>query len=209
MMKNVNGKLVFGIIVALLLVQAAAQATLTPLILPESSLWQGGRIYDHEADEGIYAYVEYAVYDTKAAGYHNQMDGLTDGFPNPGDGRYIYAYQVFNYGSAELLPITAFQLIGGDSSAADGINAMNDGQGSIMPIEKGPSLKWKFANGVFSADKHSAFLAFSSDIGPVAGDFKLLTLSNWGEDPPTTPEPATLAMLAAGAVGLLRKRRNN
>jgi hypothetical protein len=51
-------------------------------------------------------------------------------------------------------------------------------------------------------------MVLSSDKGPVKGDFKLTTQDNGDALPtPETPEPATLAMLAAGAVGLMRKRK--
>jgi hypothetical protein len=191
----------------LLLVQATAQAA---YYLPESSFWQGARFYDQG---GIYAYVEYAVYNTAASSYHNAFDGLTDGFINPGSGQYIYAYQVSNLGS-ELEPIAIFELLGGNSSAADGIGSQDDGYGGLLPLNDGESFEWRFLNGIFTADEHSAFMAFSSDNAPITGSFRLSTLDEYGDEPPINggsgsgdvPEPAVAALLAVGIIRFAVRR---
>jgi hypothetical protein len=215
--KEVNVKnRVFGFsglfIILLLLCCSAAQAAYTPLYLPESSLWQGSRVYD---EDGIYAYVEYAVYDSSDTlnGYHNTLDGLTDGFPNPGDGTYIYAYEIRNLGSqTSQLPVMAFRIIGGDPANASGMGHVDDG--GIAPTDSPKSTDsaflWKFDNGFLEVGTHSAFLVFSSDSGPVAGAFTFANLGDNGPPPPvndsSTPEPASLALLAAGAVTMLTRR---
>jgi len=187
-----------GLITVLLLLQATVKAG---SYLPESSLWQGARNYDKN---NVSAYVEYAVYDTESGNYHNALDGLIDGFINPGSGRYIYAYQAFNLGS-DLPPIATFELLGGNPSLADGIGSQNDGHNGLIPSNDGESFFWLFKNGIFVVDKHSAFMVFSSNAGPVAGDFKLTT--EYGDEPPVNaPEPATAALLAVGAYMGLRKR---
>jgi len=196
-------KLAFwGLLAVLLLMPMTVQAG---IFLPEGSFWQGGRNYDKD---GVQAFVEYAVYDTGSNAYLNELGKIA----NPGTGQYLYAYQVFNSGS-DLLPITAFELLGGNPALASGIGSQNDGQGGIVPTNDGASFVWKFANGVFVFREHSAFMVFSTDKGPVAGTFKLSTLTDYGDEPPVddgqndVPEPVTLALLAGGAVTLLTKRK--
>jgi hypothetical protein len=190
-----------GLFTVLLLLQATVKAG---YYLPESSLWQGARYYNQD---NVYAYVEYAVYNTASDNYHSVLDGLIDGFVNPGSGQYIYAYQVLNLGSSQP-PIAMFELLGGDPSLADGIGYQDDGHGGVIPFNDGESFVWRFENGIFVANKRSAFMVFSSDAGPVAGDFRLSTLGEYGDEPPVnTPEPATVALLAAGAWRLVRKEK--
>lgn len=192
-----------GLFTVLLLLQATVKAG---YYLPESSTWQGARYYNQD---NVYAYVEYAVYDTTVGNYHSVLDGLIDGFANPGSGQYIYAYQVLNLGSS-LPPIAMFELLGGNPSMADGIGYQDDGYGGVIPFNDGESFLWRFENGIFVANEHSAFMVFSSDGRPVAGDFKLSALDEYGDEPPVnTPEPATVALLAAGAWELIRRKKDS
>jgi hypothetical protein len=193
-----------GLFTVLLLLQATVKAG---YYLPESSLWQGARYYDQD---NVYAYVEYAVYDTASGNYHNTLGGL-DGFVNPGSGQYIYAYQALNLGTG-LPPIAMFELLGGDPSQASGIGSQDDGSGGLIPTNNGTSFIWTFTNGLFVVNEHSAFMVFSSDAGPVAGNFRLST--EYGDEPPVdglspdVPEPATVVLLAAGVWGLLRRKKD-
>ncbi|MBN1391573.1 MAG: PEP-CTERM sorting domain-containing protein [Sedimentisphaerales bacterium] len=208
-MKNKNIKKFnwFVLLTVLLSLQATAKAG---YYLPESSLWQGARFYN---ENNVDAYVEYAVYDTASATYHDTLDGLIDGFANPGSGQYIYAYQAINLGSS-LPPIATFELLGGNPSAADGIGSLDDGYGGLIPTNDGVSFLWRFDNGVFVANEHSAFMIFSSNSGPVAGSFKLSTLDEYGDEPPIdnlqtdVPEPATVALLAAGAWAIIIRKKD-
>jgi hypothetical protein len=194
---------ILGLFTAMLLLPTMVQAA---LILPGGSFWQGGRNYNQD---GVKAFVEYAVYDTTSDAYLNTSDKIT----NPGAGQYLYAYQVFDLGTA-LDPIAMFKLVGGNSTSASGIGSARDGTNvDIVPTNDGASFVWNFANGLFVVNKHSAFMVFSSNKGPVSGSFQLSTTpSDYGDDTPVdgdgdVPEPATMVMLAAGAIGLLAKRR--
>jgi hypothetical protein len=190
-----------GLFTVLLLLQATVNAG---YYLPESSFWQGARYYNQD---NVYAYVEYAVYDTASGNYHSTLDGLLDGFVNPGSGQYIYAYQVLNLGSG-LPPIATFELLGGNPSTANGIGSQDDGYGGLIPSNNGASFVWLFENGIFTVNEHSAFMVFSSDSGPIAGQIKLSTLAEYGDESPTNvPEPATIALLAAGTWGLVKRKK--
>jgi hypothetical protein len=209
MNQNCTKKFIWlGLLAVLLLSQAAVKAG---YYLPPSSLWQGSRFYNQD---NVYAYVEYAVYDTAAADYHSTRNGLIDGFPNPGTGQYIYAYQIINLGTS-LPPITAFSLLGGNPAVANGIGEQSDGSGGILPTNNGTSFTWKFDNGTFVVDAHSAFMVFSSDKGPIAGTLKLSSLTESGNEPPTNggnnpvPEPTTMAILASGVFGLLTRKKDS
>jgi hypothetical protein len=208
MMMKTRAIKLLGLLAVLLSLHTTAIAG---YFLPESSLWQGSRFYNQD---GVKAYVEYAVYDTAASDYENIFNGAKDCFVNPGSGQYIYAYEVYNQDSSNSLdPITTFELLGGNPSAADGIGSQNNGNGSIAATNDGDSFVWKFENAVFIGDKHSVFMVFSSDAKPKAGTLKLSTLTESGSEPPVnddsgnTPEPTTLAMLAVGATSLLARRK--
>jgi hypothetical protein len=208
-MKKINSnKLKFlGIVAAVLLLQTAANAG---YFLPKSSLWEGSRKY---TENGVNAVVEYAVYDTQADGYHNVLDGIINGFLNPGSGRFIYAYQIQNQNDdAQADPITSFELLGCNPALASGIGWQDDQHDGLTPINDHASFVWKWEGGVFIVDEHSAFLVFSSNNGPVEKSIKITTSADTGPGTPgpggnQAPEPATLILLATGVMGILRKRK--
>lgn len=200
MMKMVHKKIkVLGLFTVMLLLSTTVQATYVPTFLPVSNYnWEGRSNY---TQNGVNAIVEFAVYDTKAISF----PGI---FGDVGTGQYVYAYQAFNINASSTAEsIATFELLGGSPSAASGIGSRNDGQGGLVPTNDGASFVWKFENGVFVVNKHSALMVFSTNAKPKAGSFQLTTQDN-GDAPPTpnVPEPATFAMLAAGAIGLMRKQ---
>ncbi len=84
--------------------------------LPTSSFqggaWNGESTY---TDNGFQVLLQYAVYDT-LSGNEWVNDG---GYEAPGDGRYIYAYQVFNANS-DTQDIGYLKLFGAEGSALTG-----------------------------------------------------------------------------------------
>lgn len=207
MMKNKRERFnLFCIFAVLLLLGTAAQATYTSTYLPDGgAIKMGG--HDYTANN-MDAFVEFAVYDRQLATYQNTWD--------VGTGRYVYAYQVFT--ASDNPTMATFELLGYGGSPnpnpafASGIGSQRDGSGTDIVPTSNPSagdstFVWQFADGLFVASTHSAFLVFSSDYAPTRGDVKLTAADN-GDDTqiPGTPEPATLAMLLGGAAILLRKK---
>jgi len=203
--KKVNS---LGLLTVMLLLSTAAQATYDSTFLAASNYgnngWEGRRFYNQN---GVDAFVEYAVYDRNKINFPSI-------FGDVGTGQYIYAYQAFNINvSLTAESIMTFELlVTGKPSATSGITSKIDptdfsGKG-IETTHEIDTFKWTFKDGVFVYDKHSWLMVFSSNSGPVEGDFKLTTLDNGDAPPaPQTPEPATLALMAAGAIGLMRKRK--
>jgi hypothetical protein len=206
--------------VSALFVQNAAAA-----LLPYSSYYQG-RSYFSDADAGITGHVDFAVYDTWSA-YGNEWVGAD--FTAPGNGRYIYAYQVFN-DSASTTAIGAFTImgLGGIPHILVGIDTMT----SQNPWERFPLITegvepngtsvnigdpnssiptqatWKFwgpTGALLVADEYSWFLIFSSDNYWVRGQYRVQP--EGGFPITSNPEPATLALLGAGGAILLTKRK--
>jgi hypothetical protein len=172
--------------------------------LPDSQYWDGSRVFKQD---NVNAYVEYAVYERGLTG--NPFQGLGEAV---GTGNYIYAYEIKNLGGTDLPPIAMFELIGGDPQKATGIGSIKIVDSDIEAANNGGSFEWYFNGGYFIANEKSAFLVFSSDYGPVAGTFKISV--DAGDPPPVnggsetpTPEPASLALLAAGALGILRRTK--
>jgi hypothetical protein len=197
---RIQGKL-SGMLAVMLLLSAAVQATYTSTYLPVSNYgWEGRTYYTLN---GVNATVEYAVYDNKASQFPSLFSGV-------GTGQYVYAYQAFNTNfNSTAQAIATFELIGGNPAQASGIGSKDDGHSGIVPTNNGASFVWNFANGVFVVNEHSVLMVFSTNAKPKEGSCQLTTTLDNGDKPPTpeTPEPATMAMLAAGAIGLLTKRK--
>jgi len=194
-------KKLFPIATLLLLVAfEAAQATYMPIYLPASSFWQGARTYTFDE---VTARVEYAVYDTALSSFSNIFDHQEDHFVKPGSGRYIYAYQITP--QSGTLSISSFKVLG-SAAAASGIGTRADGIGGILPTNNGKSFVWNFEDGTLIVTKHSAFMVFSSNYGPVRGSVEFTAGEDKGNDPPTVPEPATMCLLSTGAIALLRRK---
>jgi len=201
------------LVVAGLFIQNAS-ATLA--YLPDSSYaadtWQGRRIY---RDNGFDVLVNFTVYDTEI--YPNEFIG-TDGFVNPGQGRYIYAYQIFSHPTADE-DITYFGIFGAettiDEATIDGLSSQDDEEGGVPTSDEYfdddlASVVWEFDWGVLIPSEHSYFLVFSSDYAPVVGDYEIRGVQEEGDIPiPEIPEPGTLTLLGlSGAAMFIRRRRS-
>ncbi len=208
--------LLSSLLVATLLAQNAG-ATLAPM-LPESSHYQGFVFYDEEIEPGpetgpggnLGGRIDFAVYDTET--YPNEFIGI-DGFTKPGNGRYIYAYQIFNdYQGFSDASVAYFAALGIDMAFVGDIDSQEDPEGGVEPSDQYFSTTdavWEFGTTNrdwinAGADGHSWFLVFSSDKDWVAGDYEIR-----GPEPSDfpVPEPTMLTLLGIGGAMLFKRRK--
>ncbi len=185
-----------------------ALATLLPL--PDSSyldgLWQDTLYYD---DDDFNLRIDFAVYDTLGG---NEIAEI-EGFETPGDGQYIYVYQVFQHIDEGYNEVAYFSILNLDGSAVNeslmqSTTALDDNNDGIAPnpliCENQGIWVWGGDIGYISTAQHSWFLVFSSDSAPIAGSYEVHAP---GDIPVPIPEPMTVALLGFGALTLLRKRK--
>jgi len=216
---------VFCLLSLLFVVMFASNAFAVLYELPNSSFqggaWNGESTY---SDNGFHAVVQYSVYDTDGgnelveAGYVTPEDGI-------GNGRYIYAYQVFNansdttkdIGYLKLFGAAGRTLTGGEMSGLigshkDPTNATEQGKkpssGEFDDTEK--KISWKFLSdsaggdfGVIGQGRHSYFLIFSSNSAPVWGNYEIKP----PQEGVPVPEPAMIVLFGTGGLILFRKPR--
>lgn len=173
----------------------------------EGNTWSGSSVYDAD---GLFALVEYSVYDT-LGGNEFETDG---GFTNPGQGQYVYAYEVFNHPTLSTKAISAFSLldivgVDIDASLMDGATAIDGGDGGEEPVSLEPTdatWKWDFFTGYIQGGERSWLLVFSSNASPVEGSYTF-------ETPPindniaVVPEPCTILLLTMGATLLINRKK--
>jgi hypothetical protein len=196
--------------VAALLVQNASATLIGSL--PDTSYldgqWYGSLIYE---DEGFNVLIEYAVYDT-LGGY--EIAGI-DGYQAPGQGRYIYAYQIFQHQAEGYEDVAYFRILDIDENPISealmqGTTALDDGAGGIAPTPLISQTQgvWTWGgseDGYISTSEHSWLLVFSSNSEPVAGKYEIKNPSD--DIPAPIPDPATLTLLGAGSAILFKRRR--
>jgi hypothetical protein len=210
-------------LLSLLFVSALFVQNAAATLLPYSSYYQGR---DYFSGAGVSGYVDFAVYDTEGL-YRNEWAGAN--YTAPGDGRYIYAYQVFN-DATSTDAIVAFTImgLGGIPHLLIGIDTMTSQNPwenyqliteGVEPTDTAVNIgdpnssiptqaTWKFwgsSDALLVADEYSWFLIFSSDSPWVEGDYEVRT--EGGSPITSNPEPATLALLGAGSAILLTKRK--
>lgn len=194
-----------------LLAVSAVWAGIDPTYLPSSTHYQGRHSFFVNEGNGsiLQGHLEFAVYDTQEqtlVGYEGQA-------------RYVYAYQVFNYASSTA-SLNYFALTGLNPAilGSTGIGSDNalggQNSGGIEPTDEkleetsqyGQAV-WNFANGTLIKSQRSWFLLLYSNHDYVTGSFEVKSTFNDEPPIPNTPEPATMALLACGAIWSLRSKR--
>ena len=184
--------------------------------------WQQGAVHagqssrQIDADGGPLAVrVDFAVFDTVA---NPDAWGGENGFDIPGDGQYVYAYQIFNDENLGTETLTAFSLLkeNGENisdAAIMGTGWENDMTGEdISPEDMPTASSWDF-NGFFIPGEHSSFLVISSDNTWVKGDYELgtyediLVPEDAADEPVLVPEPTSIILLISGSCMLFRNRK--
>ncbi len=217
--------LVLSSLLGAILFAQDARATVVRM-LPESSHYQGFVWYNEEVEPGpetgpgytVRGRIDFAVYDTEG---ENGNEFTAAGYDAPGDGQYIYAYQILNgfpYYSEDS--VAYFAALGIDMAYVEvyAIGSQEDPEEGIEPTDQyfsdededgvGEAV-WDF--GLFDEDlilagEHSWFLAFSSDMDWSRGDYEIR-----GPEPSDfpVPEPAMLTLFSIGGAMLLRRGKNN
>ena len=220
-----------------MLVSQASAATQT--LLPSSSLYDGYTYYGETItmQNGSTSYmqgrIDFAVYDTLGGNEwecgDDGVQGTDDDFANPGNGRYVYAYQIINdYEGYSEVAIQSFSIFGLNGAE---ISVFADSVGTEMDAQKGQeasgtdlsdtTVTWNFLHGTtdytIGIDEHSVFLIFSSDYSWTEGDYSLEAYdtefpvapgADGTADSNPTPEPVTIALLGFGSlIAFVRNKR--
>jgi len=199
------GKISFvGLFVVAVLFTADAPAT---LLLPDSSHYEGSTYYDIILVDGfLRGRIDFAVYDTLGG---NEF--LNAGYSAPGDGQFIYVYQIFNDYPLSDEAVAYFAILGIQGAPVDGIGAEEDPSTGVEPSDEyfTPSEGvWQFDGGLVYAGEHSWFLVLTSDTDWVPGEYQITTAED-NPFPVPIPEPGMLTLLAIGTAMIIKKRKNS
>ena len=195
----------FSLLLILVVLVQCAMATPTE-ILPASSYYEGRTHFD---SDGFKGYIDFAVYDTDGGNEFGAYNA-------PGEGRYIYAYQVFTDIAGAAIDYFAITGIGGgvDIDNSVDMGSEDDLAGGIEPDSEnfnGDHTKpmWEFDDGALFAGEHSWFLLLRSDHGPKIGGYEFVPSNDDDLIVPdlSAPEPATIAMLSIGGILALKRRK--
>ena len=194
--------------VATLFSQNASATLINLTYLPNSAFaeavgnWQGYRLYTGEEDD-FNVLVEFTLYDTQRPDRDQDEIDLANALATELDmtDQYIYAYQIWNhtFGTFQILDSEGNPI----NQVLDDIGFYDDGSDGIEPVNTSSAGVWWFAGNALIAGKHSWFLVFNSDFGPVPGTFTIESPS----DVPVVPEPAMIVLLGLGSALAMCTRR--
>lgn len=198
------------LMMALAVFAASAEGTLTFLPDSEMSEYNGYSTFDQN---GVSGRLEFAVYDTTLQDLA-ELDGMS-GYNGE---QYVYAYQIF---TTSVEAITSLALSGygaGTFTEADMDTSQTLGGEESYGYDAeswglfDDEAVWFFEGGVLVAYKTSYFLMVFSDYAPVMGSYEVNSSGSdpyvpGGEEATPTPEPATLGLLAVGALLSLRRKK--
>lgn len=216
------GTLLLLLVFTLVMSQSAlAFFSALPETSEELSNWYGYRDY---TGNGFDCSVYFSVYDRGTGGTSEFEDA---GYVAPEDGQFVYVYQVVNFGGdiGEFAVFALGEDIDMDGISEDNISAERDpyqAEGDDVTgnptnsewVDESKEVKWTFTgDSAIGANEHSWFLIFTSDFGPIKGDFTVAERPASQGDLPTSgsevPEPATAIILSSGLYIVRRLRRKN
>jgi len=207
---------------ALLLLVSVTHAGLAPSILPPSSHYQGqhDRSINLGSEGTLDIHLEFAVYrDETSSGGIDESQAIQDLTGHTGNSNYVYAYQIFCEQSSTAA-LTYFALTGinsaaiadiqNDISQAGSLNGTSSG--GVEPSNSGFNASvtkaiWEFDGGSIAQGERSWFLFLYSDYDWIKGDIQVKPLADDDIPIPGVPEPATLVLLACGALLSLKRRK--
>jgi len=198
-MKKHVGIYISSVVLVAALLCAEAAATLVPM-LPESSHYDGRLFYDLPSGDGfLRGRIDFAVYDTEL--YPDEYVG-GGGYPVPGDGRYIYAYQIFNDYESSDMAVEVFAILGIAEETVHSIGSEADPESGIEPtdayLDAGEGV-WQFQDALVYAGDHSYFLLMTSDNDWVEGNYRIeAPESDILPAPNTIPEPSLIILFGGG-----------
>jgi len=222
-------KIIFlGLFAAAILCVNVAEATFSR-VLPSSTHYQGFVYYNETVDHPLGGTVtlrgriDFAVYNRDNLQNGEETAFVDNYVATAGvseDDRFIYAYQIINdvdfYSDGDVGYFEVLGLLPDESTFSinpdlmNNTTAVDDGAGGVAPepVDSVEAGIWEWLdNLVEGGTDHSQFLLYSSVNDWVKGTYRM-DITQEG-DFPVAPEPATLAMLGAGSVMLLRRRRKS
>ena len=206
------------------LLVSMTHAGLAPSKLPSSSYYQGraSRSYDLGSEGTLDIRLEFAVYQGSEAETMMEMTEYSGDLVGS-DNAFVYAYQVFSE-SSSTAELEYFALTGvnpdsiasdTDISQIDEMTAPNSNVFDSEGVEPSPDgyfsndktkAIWEFSNTTIIEGEQSWFLFSYSGSDYIAGDIEIQPADD--DIPiPGVPEPATLALLACGAVLSFKRRK--
>ncbi len=194
--KKVKGFLVF-LILLILVIQSSSAAMIKDGTTYFNEEWQG-KTYTGE--------INWAVYDDPT-GFSYEL---------PGDGAYVYIYEVTNYDTSDG-QIAHFGILGLDENNVSGIGSTDDGYSGAQNhdeyLDDTDGAVWKWSDDetfrYVELDDHSWWLILTSDYGPVVRDYEIRGINESVPlEGPDVPEPTMMAIFGLGSYFVIRRNRN-